>query len=265
MYHSLSLRPQGNFKEIAKIVKKTTDPESNKTKYEKTKKALYIIEQDHPFDSPTNRIELKNSEQFFPSAVRQENNHTNRAFLAGGTLSGKSFLANEYAKDYKKKFPKNKVILFSGIENNDYDDIRNLHRIRIDESLLDNPISLEELHDSLTIFDDILAVTDKDIQKELCRIRDKTLSAGRHHGIDCLVLQQNLLDGNNSKSSLNNSFQVVAFPKASSKHQFANYLERYHKMKKDDINHMMHKPTRWILMNNVNPMYRLTEHECELT
>ena len=264
MYHSLSFKPLGNFKEIAKIVRKTTDPETGKTKYEKTKKALYVIEQDHPFDSPMNRIELKNGEQFFPSSVKHEGNYSNRSFFAGSTLSGKSYLANKYAHDYLKQNKKNKVVLFTGVENDDYADIKNLHRIRIDDSILENPIKLEELHDSLAIFDDIMAVSDKELRNEVCKIRDRVLSAGRHHNIDALILQQNMLDGFNTKSTLNNCFQVAIFPRSSGKHQASNYLERYMKLPKDKIHDIMNRNSRWVLINLVNPNYLITERDAQI-
>ena len=44
--------------------------------------------------------------------------------------------------------------------------------MRIDESILENPFTLEELHDSITIFDDIEHFPDKEIRKELERVRD---------------------------------------------------------------------------------------------
>lgn len=264
MYHSLSFKPQGNFKEIAKVVKKTTDPETKRIKYDKTKKALYVIEQDKPFDVPINRIELKNDEQFFPSAVKHEGGYSNRSFFAGSTLSGKSYLANKYAHDYIKQNRKNKVVLFTGVENSDYADIKNLHRIRIDDSILDNPIKLEELHDSLCIFDDILAIPDKEHRNEICKLRDRVLSAGRHVNCDCLVLQQNMMDGFNTKSTLNNCFQVAIFPRSSGKHQASNYLERYMKLPKDKIREIMGRNSRWVLINLVNPNYTLTEHDCQI-
>lgn len=265
MYHSFTFKPTG--KQIARVVKKNKDPETGKVTYEKTKKFLSLIESDDPIPNAVRRVELKKNEQFFPVAVRQEGNHTNRVFLGAGTLSGKSFLANEYAQDYKKRFPKNKVILVTGLpkDNDDYSNIKNLHRIRIDEdNILNNPIALEEFHDSLTIFDDILACKDKEIVKELSRLRDQVLSAGRQENIDCLVLQQNLLDGHNTKSCHANSFQIVGFPRTSSKYQLMNYLENHHKMNKAKIDEFMHKPTRWVLINNVNPLYYLTEKDCEL-
>lgn len=265
MYHSLTFKPNG--KQIARVVKKYKDPETGVITYNKTKKFLSLIESDDPIPNAVRKVELNKNERFFPVAVRQEGNHTNRVFLGAGTLSGKSFLANEYALDYKKRFPKNKVILITGLskDNEDYSSIKNLHRIRIDEeNILDNPIALDELHDSLTIFDDILACKDKEIAKELARLRDQVLSAGRQENIDCLVLQQNLLDGHNTKSCHANAFQVVGFPKTSSKAQLMNYLEHHHKMNTAKIDAFMHKPSRWILINNVNPLYYLSEIDCEL-
>lgn len=265
MYHTLSTKPSDNSKEIARIVKKVTD-QDGKIKYEKTKKAIYLISSDTLPSNIRRKIELsdKSNEVFLPNYINQEGNYPNRMFFGGGSLCGKSYLASKVAEDYNKKHKNNKVILFSGIENDDYKKVKNFHRIRIDESLLDNPMSLDELHDSLCIFDDIHVVPGKDLQKELCSLRDKCVNAGRHHNTSTMVLQQQLLGGNDTKSSLNGCFQIVGYPKSTSKHQLRNYMKRYLNMPDDEIDRHMKKSTRWLVMNNTNPMYMLSEKDCEL-
>lgn len=265
MYHSLSFKPNG--KEIAKVFKKSTDPETGKIKYEKTKKALYLLSSDTAFPQTQRRVELSNksNEVFLPSYVNQEGDYPNRMFFGGGSLCGKSYLASKVAEDYNKKHKNNKVILFSGIDNDDYKKIKNFHRIRIDDSLLENPMTLEELHDALVIFDDIHVVPDKELRNELCHIRDKCVNAGRHRNTSTMVLQQQLLGGNDTKSSLNGCFQIVGYPRSTSKHQLHNYLHRYLNLPKDETEKIMKKDSRWVVMNNTNPMYVLSEKDCELT
>ena len=120
----------------------------------------------------------------YPLNVRQGDNddHVNRIYIAGGTLSGKSFLAGRLARSYNRQFPSRNVILFSWVDNDEaYKGIKNLKKIRIDEEILENPIDLkEEMSKSLVIFDDIEHFNDKDIVKELESIRNSCINAGRH-------------------------------------------------------------------------------------
>ena len=168
---------------------------------------------------PNKELFITNNDKLLPVMNRQEGGFPNRVYIAGGTLQGKSYIASKLAEDYHKEFPKNKIILFSWVN---YDDnyknlykLKAFHKIRIDESILENPITLEELHDSITIFDDIEHFPDKEIRKELERVRDSAVNAGRHENIDVIVCRQNLLEGILTKTCLNSSFQVIGFPHSS--------------------------------------------------
>ena len=147
--------------------------------------------------NPKKEIFLKGTEKLLPLMNRQEGGFPNRVFIAGGTLQGKSYIASKLAGDYHKIFPKNKIILFSWVtDDENYQNLAKLkmfHKMRIDETILDNPISLDELHDSVCIFDDIEHFPDKEIRNELERLRDSCVNAGRHANIDVIVCRQNLL------------------------------------------------------------------------
>ena len=204
----------------------------------------------------------------YPINVRQGDNddHVNRIYIAGGTLSGKSFLAGRLARSYNRQFPSRNVILFSWVDNDEaYKGVHKLKKIRIDEEMLENPIDLkEELRNSLVIFDDIEHYNDKDIKKELEDIRDACINAGRHEFIDTIVCRQNFLEHNKTKTALNSAFQAIGFPKSASRYQFSNWLERYMKFDKKLIKKILKLPSRWVLINITFPMYILFSSGCIL-
>ena len=237
----------------------------------KNKKDKYLYYKQISYNNkkkPNKELFITNNDKLLPVMNRQEGGFPNRVFTGAGTLQGKSYIASKLAEDYHKLFPKNKIILFSWV--NDDDNYKNLsklkvfHKMRIDESILDNPIALEELHDSITIFDDIEHFTDKEIRKELERLRDSVVNAGRHANIDCIVARQNLLEGLLTKTCLNSSFQVIGFPHSSSRYQLNEFLRRYMRLDNTLIQKILNVPSRWVLINRNTPTYVLHEKGCFL-
>jgi hypothetical protein len=221
---------------------------------------LFIKQIDKADPNAIREITLNGAEKFKPLMCRADNEgHAQRIFIAGGTLSGKSFMAGKLAKDYQNQFPKNKVIMFSWVDKDkSYDDkIRNLHRIRIDESILDDPIELAELHDSCVIFDDAEHFTDKYISAELERLRNSVINAGRHLNIDVIVARQNLLDGAKTKTCLNSAFCVIGFPHSGGRYQLGEFLKRHMCLPQQTIHRILNLPSRWVLISRSAPMYCL--------
>ena len=224
---------------------------------------LYINSSSVNDESKPKEYKITGKKELFPLMTRADKEgHAQRIFLAGGTLSGKSYLAARFARDYNILFPKNKVILFSWVNNDkNFSDIKNFHKMRVDESILDDPIDLSELHDSLCIFDDIEHFTDKYIVQELERIRSAAINAGRHDNIDVICVRQNLLDGHKTKTILNSSFQIIGFPHGGGRYQFGEWLKRHMYLSKPVIDRILNLPSRWVLINK-NPNYCLYSKGC---
>jgi ADP-heptose:LPS heptosyltransferase len=82
-------------------------------------------------------------------------------------------------RTYKKQYPDNKIILFSNKPSDPvFDRLEYIERVVINEDLLEDPITLNELEDCLVVFDDVEYNTVKEIDKELDRIRDLILQQG---------------------------------------------------------------------------------------
>lgn len=256
MYDEFSLTD--GYKSIAEIIdSENPNDDPNKKKY------LYLKKSNNEDHIKEVKITSENK-KLAPLMVRQgDNQNTNRIYLAGSTLSGKSYLASKLAQDYNLIFPKNKVVFVTALdsdENINKKNIKNFIKLRIDESLLDDPIDLKELHDKLVIFDDFEAFNDKAVVKKLEHLRNDCLNAGRHHGIDVIVCRQSLLEASKTKSLLNNAFQVIGFPKSASRYQFGEYLKRYLHLDNEMIKKILSVPSRWCLVNCTSPLYVLHEY-----
>ncbi len=264
MFFSLSLgKGQTPIAEIVMPKKKGEPEESNaqgKKDKKKVRKFVYLNELEARDDNAPRELKMTGREILRPIMRRQAGGYPNRVFIAGASLCGKSYLASKLAKDYMLNFKKNKVINFSWVNNDkNYDKLKNYHKMRIDEDLLDNPIELGELHDSICIFDDIHHFTDKHIRMEMERLRDSCLQAGRHENIDVVVCTQNILDGARTKHCVNNTFQIIGFPQSAARYQLGEYLRRYMRLPQDKVRMILSLPSRWILINQSTPVYILHE------
>lgn len=235
----------------------------------KSDKQKLLYYKKHELDSKDLKKEfiINNEDKLMPLMMSHEG-YPNRAFLAGGTLSGKTWLADKMAMDYHLQFPKNKIILFSWVEDDDnykhFKKMNCFHKIRIDDSILDNPIQLNELHDSCCIFDDIEHFADKDIRAELERLRDSCINAGRHSNIAVIVARQNLLEASKTKTALNSSFQIISFPHSGSRFQLGQFLRRHMHLENKKVQRILNLPSRWVLINRQSPPFVLHEKGCFL-
>ena len=203
-------------------------------------------------------LKLTNS-VFTPRYFQFAGNWPNRILISGSTLCGKSYFASMIVRSYKKQYKDNDVFIFSNLDEDPVLDRYKPHRIELDESLIEDPIELSELHDSLVIFDDIDSLTNKDVRKAVNELRDQVFSTGRHHQIACITTSQILLKGAESKSSLENTNLVVLFPVAS-RGQVHAYLKDKLYFDKHIIDKISRLRSRWICIHKACPMFVLYEN-----
>lgn len=226
---------------------------------------LYIT--DRGDDNGVFTFQLTNPKsRFVPLNPKQMGSWPNRVTIGGSSLCGKSYFGGNFlAKDYRRKFPKNRIYIFSNInEDEAYDDLGGVYRIPLDNELLDEPIQHEELANSMVIFDDYASHPDKNIVKAVEHLRDSCFNSGRHHNIWPVTISQVMLDGKKSRDGLLNSFQIVIFPQSGGKYQANNFMERYMSMPKDLIHQINELPSRWVVLNRVRPLHYLSEHQASM-
>jgi len=267
VFHTIDVVPESEadakgYVKIARIIYKDKEEEP---KYRKNRHVVCIVHHNEPLFQGCTEFILKGDDKLQPLMCDQYGSYPNRVCLAGTSLCGKSYLAGKMAEDYSSRFPDNKICIFSYIDQDDaYDSLKNLHRIRIDESILDEPIDLKELHDALIIFDDIECFTNKYIRDELVRLRNACINSGRHEGIATISIRQQMLEGSQTKATLNGMFQFVGFPHAASRFQFGNWLDRYLGLNRKQIKEILKLPSRFVLVNNTAPLFVLYEKGCKL-
>jgi len=204
--------------------------------------------------------------KLMPLYTKQIGDYPDRMIFAGSSLCGKSYLAGKIAEDYLAQGRNNRIAVFSAVDKDPaYDDLPgDVIRVNCDESILENPIDLEELADTLCVFDDIDSFANPAISKELNLLRDKCLAAGRHNNIGVMSISQVLMDGKKTRQNLLNGFRLVLFPQSGGKYQANNFLKRYMSMDDEKVQEINESPSRWVVLQRVKPLHWISEKEARI-
>jgi len=181
-------------------------------------------------------------------------------YVTGPSGSGKSTYIRKYLEQYKKKNKDKAIYLFSSLpEDESLDDVKP-QRIRLDESIYQDPIDIEELADSVVIFDDIDVISDKKIRDAVYNILNKTLEIGRHFKVTALVTNHLPTNGRETRRILNEAHQMVYFPHSASG-RITYLLCDYLGLDKKMIAYFKRQNSRWCCIFKNYPQIYMLEHE----
>lgn len=174
--------------------------------------------------------------------------------IAGMSGSGKSTFVSDIIENYHKIFPKNKVWFFSNKPSDPaIDKHKFVVRVELNDELVSDPIDLEELRNSLVVYDDVEYVKDKDVSNELDRIRDLILQQGRSYHISFAYITHLLNNYKESRIILNECHCSVLFPRMTTTYSLKYLLEKYYGMKKEDIQKLKSLNSRWVCVQKIPP------------
>ena len=160
-----------------------------------------------------------------------------RIGVFGASGVGKSYWIGQFLKQYKRRYKKNQIYVFSPIlDDSAFSESKPIY-IRIDETILNDLLSIEEFSNSCCIFDDIESVKDKKVREAVLHFRDAVLETGRHENITCMCVSHIILNGSETKRLLNEAEEVVLFPR-SNFNAIKNLCSRYYGMSRDDLNYI---------------------------
>jgi len=185
--------------------------------------------------------------------------------IMGPSNSGKSTYVALYLKNYKKAYPKNKIYVFSKLTSDPAFDNLNPKYVPITlENFVINPIQIEELADSVCVFDDIDVITDKILRTAVQTLRDQALEVGRHSRISVCATSHQLMNYKLTRSLLNEAQKVTFFPKSGSSYHIRTFLKTYGGLDKKQIDRIMDLPSRWVTIHKCYPMYIMYQQGCYL-
>ena len=150
--------------------------------------------------------------------------------------------------------------MFSSLpEDESLDDVKP-QRIKLDRSIDEDPIGVEEFQDSVVIFDDIDVISDKKIRDAVYNILNKVLEIGRHFKITALVTNHLPTNGKDTRRILNEAHQVIYFPhSASGRIQYLLIDDLG--LDKKQVAYFRKQNSRWCCIFKNYPMAYMLEHE----
>lgn len=181
-------------------------------------------------------------------------------FISGPEESGKSTWAASYIKRFKTMYPKSIVYVFSGIEKDKViDDLKPI-RIKLNENLHNDPISINEFpENSLVLFDDIDTLKNKKVKEAVLELRDRLLEEGRHKSIFVISITHNPTMGKQTKHSLLESSSIVLFPMGGDAFHMKRVLKEYCGYNPKNIDTILNLKSRWIQCHKRYPKFILHE------
>lgn len=166
-------------------------------------------------------------------------------YVAGASGSGKSFWCRRYVEAYQKAYPKNEVYLFSSIdEDSSIDKIKNLHRIKISEALIEDGLGAKDFENSCVIMDDVDTLTNSKLRKAVMKIQDDILQCGRHYKVTALITSHVATNGKDTRLILGEAHVITFFPQMMPQRSLKYLLESYMGLSKEDISKVKNLPGR---------------------
>jgi len=193
-----------NFEEVGIIIakiKNTNNPKLDKTvsvetDKNKVKERIDKIQLDKEFEIM----------QHIPS-----NRERDVVYITGQSGSGKSYYTKALAEEYRNKFKKNDIYLFSSVEKDALDKIKGLKRVKLSNELLNVSYEDLNLNNCLLIFDDTDVISNKFHKKKIDEILNIALQKGRHNNVSIYYTSHQPNNGKETKIILAEAHSITFF------------------------------------------------------
>jgi hypothetical protein len=217
------------------------------------KKGLKGVSNNVYFD----KLELPKTQTF----EHYPNTHTERQVLmiVGQSGSGKSYYLNQYMKNYKKAYKNKRPIYFiSNVAEDKSIDPKVVKRVALNDTWLSEPLTVEDVKDSLVCFDDIEMIKDEGIKREVFKFINEILTTGRHTNTSCALIVHYANNKGYLRDFLNECHTFTYFPRSSNRG--TNYLlENYLGLDSKEIKKIKKMESRWATVYKNYPNCVLTE------
>ena len=174
--------------------------------------------------------------------------------IAGMSGSGKSTYTAALCKTYHQQYPKNRIVLFSNKKEDPvFDRLSYIDRILINDELLNDPITLNELKNTLILYDDVECNPSKEIAKELIRVSDLILQQGRSFRCSFVYISHQSNNYKATRNILNECHHVVVFPAMTTRYSLNYLFGKYFGFSKEVISKICKLPSRWVQITKSPP------------
>jgi SpoVK/Ycf46/Vps4 family AAA+-type ATPase len=187
-----------------------------------------------------------------------------RIAIFGPTGVGKSTLASSFLKEYHKRFKNNKIFMVSPTRTDEAYQNLKIGWIKIDDTLITDPIDVTEFKDCCIVFDDSEVLsTKKNINTAVEIFRNQALENGRKLKIGTIVINHVIQNGNQTKKVLNECNIICVFIKGNF-HAIEKLCKIYLGFDKKTIDYIRNLKSRWAIIKSTYPQVIISEHEVKL-
>ena len=244
--------------EKGKLIAIVKDAENEKKRSKKTNKFLYV---DDKYNKSFNKYECDYNETI--QQLPDKETERSILYITGPSGSGKSYYTRNYILEYKKMFPKNNIYIFSSLSNDEtLDKIPKIKRIKFTDKFLSNDFNIEQFKNTLVIFDDVDAETNKLKKAKIYGILNIILNTGRHEKVSAIFTSHLSCAGNETKLILSEAHSITIFPKNMGNRSLNYLMDSYFGLDKHQINYIKKINSRWVTLIKTYPSVLISEKEC---
>lgn len=185
-------------------------------------------------------------------------------YVTGPSGCGKSTFCSMWVEQWKLLHPNGNIILISPISDDKVINRLNPLRLKLSEKNFVDPttkITLEEVAGSCIIFDDIDAISDKNIKKGIEDFRKQILITGRHYNISSCSTTHKATNYNETRDLLNESHFVTFFRGGTNNH-IIRFMKNYLGLSRKMIRHILNSKSRTITIHTKYPQFVLLKDYC---
>jgi len=205
------------------------------------------------FDKLT--LPANSSFEQYPDTTRERD----VGLIAGASGSGKSYYVNQYIKNYRKAYKKRPIYFFSVLGEDKSIDAKVVKRVALNETWISEPLTIDDVKDSLVVFDDVEQIKDKGIKEQVFKFINECLTTGRHTNTSVFLIVH-YTNKPYIQSMLMECHTFTYFPRGSNRS--TNYaLESYIGVDKKEIKYIKTLNTRWATIYKQFPNCVMTERE----
>lgn len=182
-----------------------------------------------------------------------------KIYVSAPSGAGKSYWVGKWLKEFAKMFKDDEIYLISSVDEDESLDIHEPTRIALDADLIRDPITAQELSNSVVIFDDCDTIMNVFLRKSIAAMRNEMLEIGRHYNVRMLITSHLISNYSDTRRVLNEATAVVFFPKSGSTYQIKQFLKTQAGLEKKATRTILKIPSRWIAIYRTYPMYIIHE------
>ena len=157
--------------------------------------------------------------------VLPSQNERDVLYVCGKSGSGKSYHIKNYCLEFHKEHPKYPIYLISPKKDDtSFKEIKKfMTQLRLDDEFINTDIGLDDLANSMIIFDDCEGITDKKLKEKVFKVLNLCMTCGRSYKITVAVVSHCPTNGKETKCMLLEQSLTSFFPNYLSDHSL-NYL-----------------------------------------